>query len=307
MKRHPRLRVMGMLAVGALALSACGSGSAPESSAPASGGSSPAGQTAVATADSSQRATATAPATSASGIKPGTNHNEAASTYAYPASQVHDWLWGKKSKSPTYPKKKLAFLTFDDGPSNSTPRVLKELKKADVPASFFIIGGPLGLQRKGSAGYLKDEIAQGHSVCIHSYSHSFSQLYPGRKAHAAAISKDYDRTVSAVRAVLGQDYKASCQRYPGGHGWNSMGPADAALKRKGAYWIDWNSENGDGTDTASSSGAGRAAQALSTIGSDTRVAVILMHDYKDNDATIESIAPLVTSLKSKGYEFGVMQ
>ena len=85
-----------------------------------------------------------------------------------------------------------------------------------------------------------------------------------------------------------------------------MGAADKALEKKGSYWIDWNSENGDGTDSASSTGEGRAKQALSTLTDSPNVAVILMHDFQDNDATAEGIAPLVKELKKRGYEFGVI-
>ncbi|WAL40443.1 polysaccharide deacetylase family protein [Brevibacterium sp. BRM-1] len=313
MKTLPRaVRAAALATAAALALTACqgGGSSDAQSSGQAPAGSSSAGASAAPSASGPDATASAGPsgdaAADSAALKPGTNHSAAADGYAYPAKDVHDWLWGRKAKSPTYPKKKLAFLTFDDGPTNSTPRTLKELKKAGVPASFFIIGGDKGLGRPKSAGYLKDEIAQGNSVCIHSYTHSFPLLYPGRTASPKAIVKDYTKTVSAVRDVLGEDYRVGCQRYPGGHGWNGMKPADRAMQKKGAWWIDWNSENGDGTDTASSTGAGRAKQALSTLGSNPRVAVILMHDYKDNDATIESIAPLVKALKKKGYDFGVM-
>ena len=43
-----------------------------------------------------------------------------------------------------YPNKKIAFLTFDDGPNISvTPKVLDILKEENVKASFFVIGNVL--------------------------------------------------------------------------------------------------------------------------------------------------------------------
>ncbi|MCQ9385382.1 polysaccharide deacetylase family protein [Brevibacterium moorei] len=241
-------------------------------------------------------------------LKPGTNHSYAADEagYVYKSKDVHDWLWGEKKESKTYPKKKIAFLTFDDGPTNTTPKVLKQLKKNDVPATFFVIGGELGVERKGSPAHLKDEIAAGHSVAIHSYSHNFHKLYPGRVAKPKAIVKEYEKTLANLREAVDPEFNTHTWRYPGGHGWNGMKPADKALNAKGMNWIDWNSENGDGTDTASSTGSGRAQRALSTIGTDTRVAVILMHDYKDNEPTVDSITPVVKRLKKLGFEFGVM-
>jgi len=296
-KSVPRsARAAAALAACLLALSACsgGGGGSDTNKSDSGQGSQPGSTSATPTQDPTA-------------LKPGTNHSQAASAYAYPAKDVHDWLWGKKAKSPTYPKKKTAFLTFDDGPTNSTPRVLRELKKAGAPATFFVIGGKQGVEHdKQAPKYLNEEIAQGSSVCVHSYSHSYHELYPGRVASAKAVSRDYDKTVKVLRGVLGKDFSTTCQRYPGGHGWKGMKPADQALQKKGASWIDWNSENGDGTDTAARSGEGRAQQALATLSSNPRVAVILMHDYRDNDATVESVAPLVKALKKKGYQFGVM-
>ena len=37
---------------------------------------------------------------------------------------------------------KIAYLTFDDGPSNNTLQILKILKKYDIKATFFVNGHP---------------------------------------------------------------------------------------------------------------------------------------------------------------------
>lgn len=238
-------------------------------------------------------------------LKAGTNHSEAAAAYVHPAKDVHDWIHGAKEKSPTYPTQKVAFLTFDDGPTSSTPQVLDELKKAGVHASFYIIAGPQGLE-KADPAILKRTVAEGHAVCIHTYSHNYKLLYPGGKASAENIVADYDKAVAAVKKVLGDDYNVHCHRYPGGHGWKAMEASDKALEAKQSYYLDWNSENGDGTNSAPGTGEGRAARAMSTLGSSPNVAVVLMHDYTGSDITVASIAPLVKSLKEKGYTFGVM-
>lgn len=240
-------------------------------------------------------------------LKPGTNHNWVADGYVYKSADVHDWLHGAKENSPSYPKtKKIAFLTFDDGPTNSTPKVLETLRRLNVPGNFFIIGGPKALGRDGSPEYLKQTIAEGHSVCIHTFSHNYSELYPGRRANAAAIVADHDRAQQAVRAIVGDSFTAHCQRYPGGHGWRGMAESDAALAAKGIYWLDWNAENGDGAKDDPGSGVGRANRVLTALNDNPNVAMILMHDYKDNPATIDSIEPIVTGLRSRGYEFAVL-
>lgn len=70
------------------------------------------------------------------------------------------------------------YLTFDDGPTENTYRVLDVLEKHNVKATFFVIGDRI--KRKESA--LEDIYCQGHMLANHSQSHkhvsklSFSQI-----------------------------------------------------------------------------------------------------------------------------------
>lgn len=60
------------------------------------------------------------------------------------------------------------FLTFDDGPHpDITPFVLKQLKKYDAHATFFLLGKNAELY----PDLVKQIIAEGHSIANHSYQH----------------------------------------------------------------------------------------------------------------------------------------
>jgi cellulose synthase/poly-beta-1,6-N-acetylglucosamine synthase-like glycosyltransferase/peptidoglycan/xylan/chitin deacetylase (PgdA/CDA1 family)/spore germination protein YaaH len=62
----------------------------------------------------------------------------------------------------------LVALTFDDGPDpNYTPRILDILKAKKVPATFFVIGENALPER----GLLRRELAEGHEVGNHTYTH----------------------------------------------------------------------------------------------------------------------------------------
>jgi peptidoglycan/xylan/chitin deacetylase (PgdA/CDA1 family) len=63
---------------------------------------------------------------------------------------------------------KAVALTFDDGPSPSTPRVLELLAKFGIPATFFVCGA--NVRRLGSI--LRETAAAGHEIGNHTDTHT---------------------------------------------------------------------------------------------------------------------------------------
>jgi peptidoglycan/xylan/chitin deacetylase (PgdA/CDA1 family) len=82
-------------------------------------------------------------------------------------------------------------LTFDDGPAAPTARVLDVLAQECVRATFFLIGH----NAEGLPDLVRREIAAGHSVGHHSYSHPAGTL---RLMDEAAAKADIERGVAAV-------------------------------------------------------------------------------------------------------------
>ena len=77
--------------------------------------------------------------------------------------------------TPEVKPKKVIYLTFDDGPSETvTPEILKTLKKYNVPATFFIVDYGQDAEK---IRLLKEAIAQGHTIGIHGYSHDYGEIY----------------------------------------------------------------------------------------------------------------------------------
>lgn len=64
-------------------------------------------------------------------------------------------------------KRRVIALTFDDGPSKYTPRVLQILKKYKVKATFF----PLGIQAKKFPRYINRIKKNGHTIGNHTNTH----------------------------------------------------------------------------------------------------------------------------------------
>src|SRR5947209_9689814 len=76
---------------------------------------------------------------------------------------------GRKQFPQTLPlAPKEVVLTFDDGPwPGTTPRILDTLKRECVQASFFL----LGRSAAAHPALARREIAEGHTVGNHTYSH----------------------------------------------------------------------------------------------------------------------------------------
>src|SRR6195256_6944886 len=88
-------------------------------------------------------------------------------------------------------------LTFDDGPwPGTTERVLDALRQECVRATFFLIGRN-ALDHPGLA---QRELAEGHTVAYHSFSHPMLNRMP-----LAAAQSDVDRGIAAVESVLGAE------------------------------------------------------------------------------------------------------
>lgn len=58
-------------------------------------------------------------------------------------------------------------ISFDDGPTPETPRVIEGLKKIGTKATFFVMGG----NARANPEELKQVVAAGHEVGIHSWNH----------------------------------------------------------------------------------------------------------------------------------------
>lgn len=236
-------------------------------------------------------------------IIPGQNHIVAAKAYAYPAAQVQDWLL-HGSASPTYPQHKIVFLTFDDGPSERTVQNLQTMAARGVHATFFVLTNQLG--NATNQQILKNQLAGGHATAIHSASHNYDYLYPGRVCSPGNVGADYAQAVNQMHAVLGPQWGTGAFRYPGGQmSWKNMAPCNAVMAGRGMSWIDWNIEAGDALSKPLN-----AEQMLQRVQAQTartgNVAVVLMHDSKPKTATVQALPGIIDFFASQGYTFGII-
>ena len=176
-------------------------------------------------------------------------------------------------------------LTFDDGPHlHNTKRVLAELAKECVKATFFTVGT---MVRKNSAA-LQAIADGGHTIGAHSWSH------PRNLGHmdAARAAKQIERGFRAIDAAV--DIKiAPFFRYPGLNDSNALN----AYTAKRGYAVF-------STDVSSDDWRGISARTIvrRTMARLNRKqgGIILFHDTKRTTAA--AIPALLRALKKGGYK-----
>ena len=88
------------------------------------------------------------------------------------------------------PPAKTVFLTFDDGPSDNTVKILDLLDQYGAKATFFVTGTNI----TGREALLKDIVQRGHTLAVHTYSHDYKAIY----ASVEAFLDDFPRSTTRL-------------------------------------------------------------------------------------------------------------
>ncbi|MDR3594493.1 polysaccharide deacetylase family protein [Clostridium sp.] len=235
--------------------------------------------------------------------------NSSVENVAYLEKYIEQQIKGQKPDGAD--GKKVAYLTFDDGPSETvTPQILDILKSENVNATFFLIGKYVD-KDDASKNLVKREIAEGNAIGIHSYSHDYNYLFPKGKINLGNCMSDFDKTDKALKNVLGQDFSTRAIRFPGGQEtWSKKDPqgaeaVDKALHEKDWHQIDWNALSGD-AESGHKDAAKLTQEAIQTIGNREK-ALILMHDTYGKEETAKALPGIIEYLKKQGYEFKIIK
>jgi len=207
--------------------------------------------------------------------------------------------------------KKIVFLTFDDGPSETvTPKILDTLKAEDVHATFFLVGKAVD-ESEATKNLVKREVAEGNAIGNHTYSHNYNYLYPKGIINVANCMADFEKTNQTLKNVLGQDFSTRAIRFPGGHmTWAKKDPKgidaiDTALHDKDYHQVDWNALSSD-AEGAPKNAEQLKQDVIKTV-SGREKAIILMHDTYGKEETAKALPEVIKYLKEQGYEFKTLK
>lgn len=179
-------------------------------------------------------------------------------------------------------------LTFDDGPSEGTHRLLDILNRFETRATFFACG--MNVKRLPSVA--RAVAAAGHELGNHTYSHAPLYLRSRR-----AISEELSAAQSVIAETTGT--APALFRAPFGVRWFGLREAQHRLNLLGVMWtvigLDWKL-TADRIARRVLAGAGNGA-------------IICLHDGRrvqanpDIGATLDAVGRLIPALQSRGFAF----
>lgn len=193
---------------------------------------------------------------------------------------------------------KIAYLTFDDGPSPKvTPQVLDILKKYNVKATFFVIGD-LAEQHPELVKRAEEE---GHLICNHTYSHNYKYIY----ASTDNFIKDLRKGDEVLKSILGNKYISNIIRFPGGSYGAKRDSFKKAVKDEGYEYIDWDALSGDAE--GSHVPADKLVNRVKSTVSGKHKVVILNHDANAKQTTADALPQMIEYLRAQGYVFKTLE
>ena len=192
-----------------------------------------------------------------------------------------------------WPEGKTIYLTFDDGPSPHTKRLLDVLDRYNVKATFFVVDSEYN-------EIMQDIVDRGHSIGIHSVTHDYAGIYASPEAYFedlyAMQQIIYDHT--GVMTTL--------MRFPGGSS-NTvsirsckgiMSFLTEAVQDAGFQYFDWNVDSGDTTDARKKNLViANVKQRVEEAG----IAMVLQHDI--HSFSVDAVEEIVRWGLDNGYTF----
>ena len=191
---------------------------------------------------------------------------------------------------------KIVYLTFDDGPSENTGKILDILDRYGIKATFFVTGNNQKYDYMITRAH--DE---GHSIGLHTYTHDYADVYASEDAYF----KDLQKISDLVENLTGE--KSHIIRFPGGSSNTKsakfvpglMTSLVQKVQEKGYQYFDWNC---DSTDASGNNVAVEKLVANATSSSKQHIN-ILMHDTDAKDTTVEALPQIIEHYRDKGYTF----
>lgn len=193
---------------------------------------------------------------------------------------------------------KTIYLTFDDGPSPNTPRIISILNSYGIKATFFV-------KNTSYNDYMKDIVNNGNVIALHSYTHDYKTIYSSDEA----FYQDLQNISDLVYLQTG--VRSNIMRFPGG-GSNTvskkyspgiMTRLTQGVAERGYIYYDWNCSSGDAMKNTVPKET--IVASCKKVPSASNV-IVLLHDTGAKNTTVEALPEIIEYYLSCGYTFSTI-
>jgi len=189
---------------------------------------------------------------------------------------------------------RVVFLTFDDGPSWNTARILDILAAENAPSIFFVVGNQV-VNHPEAVSLMDRTLAEGHYIGLHSMTHNQDTMYAGYEAPSRFVDE-----MLQLQALIYDEVShfTSLCRAPYGMMGNFTPEHERAAAEAGIKCIDWNIDPQDWRNSAELA-VQYVIDQVEMLDFPSEL-VIVLHEQ---DATVEALPTIISFLRSHGYVF----
>ena len=190
---------------------------------------------------------------------------------------------------------KVAYLTFDDGPSIYTEALLDVLNEYEVPGIFFVLGVQLDYLPNAD-DILNRIVDEGHYIALHTMTHNKNALYWSEKSPAT-----FTREMLDLRGEVEErtGHITNLCRAPYGKKGHFKAAHYQSVEEAGLYCVDWHVDSKDWAKKNAGQIYDEVAQQLKRF-EDADEVVLLFHEYQ---RTVDAMPAVIEHLISEGYTF----
>ena len=233
------------------------------------------------------------------GSEPGETSQPGGPQPEVPAYQaLYPDLYAQPAERNSVDVEKTIYLTFDDGPSERTAELLEVLERYDVKATFFVVNKGT----KQEVQWMRDIVAAGHTLGIHTYSHDYNKIY----ASVEAYLEDFNAMYQVILEATGSAPQVF--RFPGGsiNAYNGATYRDiiSEMVRRGFVYFDWNRQTGDAVrgDVPAETLVENALDRVDTM----RRVFLLAHDNTRFTNVVEALPDIIEGYQEAGFTFAAL-
>lgn len=190
----------------------------------------------------------------------------------------------------------ICYLTFDDGPSDNTLKILDILDAYGIKATFFVIG-------TAKTQYMPQIVNRGHAIGLHSTNHKYETIYSDVNSYLTDIQQISDIVYNTT------GIRTNLMRFPGGSSnkvsakycQGIMTELTQLMPSLGYSYFDWNVTSGD-----AASNNVPAQTIVNTVLNNARgknSICVLMHDTAAKSTTVEALPSIIEGLDAMGFRF----